>query len=363
MATQLKLPKSKYAVIKSNLRKTILGGKVRAGDRFYSESDICKQFSVSSITARRVLNDLVSEGLVIRKRGSGSYVNDINTQKKMLFGMIFPSVTDGHSGRLLHRIERLAAKQGYAVVVQNSEDKTDSHLESCRTLAERGVDGAFIYVPSVVRPDSARDIIEGFEILESAVRGIVVFEGNQESIMYKGRICAVHEDYKQAGFDLTMHLLREGHQYIACCDNEHCYTTNQRFFGYWQALHQAGVEFDQKYHLKVNDNTPEQLVDRLLSLSPKPTAILALSDFHARQLYEVFRRRGIKIPDDIAVAGYDNLEFTSLIEPPLTTIEPPSELIAKHAFDLMFKMLNTPDFSPINIVIPARLIIRESTKK
>ena len=158
-------------------------------------------------------------------------------------------------------------------------------------------------------------------------------------------------------------MIEQGYQHIAFCDEEHCYTTGQRYLGYLQAYQKAGLHSDSKLHLKMGQHTPDQVAEKLLSLKPRPTAVMALSDFHAKLLYEAFQSRGIQIPDDIAITGYDNLDFTSLISPPLTTIEPPSDLIATHAFDLMLRMLNENDFSPVNIVIPVELEVRGSTQK
>jgi len=351
----------KYVQIKDCLKGKLLSGVSKPGERFYSEGDISREFSVSNVTARRVLNELETEGLVVRKQGSGTYVSDVRAARTMTLGMIFPSVTDGHSARLLHKIERSAAGYGYAVVVQNSEDRVATHVQCCRALAERAVDGVFLHMPQTIRPGEIEDVVSSLKILEASTRGIVAFEYSPDALPYKGRICAVHEDYKQAGFDLTSHLIEQGHRRIAVIDVEHTYTTNQRFFGYWQALRRAELEFDPQLHMIVQEESPDETVKRILGIRPQVTAVLALSDHHARMLLKEFVSKGIKVPDDISLAGYDDLEFASLMEPPLTTITPPSEQIAAEAMDLMMKMLDDPKASPMTVVLPPKVVIRRST--
>jgi DNA-binding LacI/PurR family transcriptional regulator len=349
-------------LIKSDLGGRILSGQAPRGQKFYTEKQICEEFQVSITTARRVLNDLAQEGLLVRRQGSGTYVADPRTKRTQTFGMLVPSVTDGHAARLVHGIEKASSAAGQKVLVRNYEDDLSLFAQACRDLATSGIDGAFVYMPTLFPPAYQAKLREGLSVLETMSAGVVVFDGNPMQMLgMSGRIGAVHEDFVQAGYLLTEHLLRQGHQRIAFVHQEHCYTVHARYQGYRQALINAGVEADSALCISADWPVP-QIVDHLLVMADRPTAVLALSDFHAAEFIKELHRRGRRVPEDIAVAGYDDLEFAAVILPSLTTIAIPYRSLIDQAMAMMTRMREDPNFELYTLVLPPILQVRESTQ-
>ncbi len=136
----------------------------------------------------------------------------------------------------------------------------------------------------------------------------------------------------------------------------------KRMSGYQRALIDAGLPVDLRM-VVTGDWDIERSCERmakLLLLDPRPDGVFCQSDHIALGVCRAIRRAGLRIPEDIAVVGFDNHEFASFVSPSLTTIDQPLEQIGRTAFTQLKKMVDREEIETRNILLKARLIRRES---
>ena len=132
--------------------------------------------------------------------------------------------------------------------------------------------------------------------------------------------------------------------------------------GYIKALADAGIPYDENLlaHCAANYHGGQQAIERILNLKPRPTAIFAISDILAIGAIRGIHENGLHVPDDIAVVGFDNIEASAYAEKPLTTVEQPSYELGTNGIDLLFDFIEGREKNIREILIPPRLVIRES---
>ena len=163
--------------------------------------------------------------------------------------------------------------------------------------------------------------------------------------------------------DMIRYLLCKGHQRIAViAGHPHSYPTAQRLLGIQMAMQQAGRIIPQEY-IRYGDWEYESGVEQtieLLKTDPLPTAIFVMNDLMAAGCMATLLSSGFRIPDDIAVVGFDNREIASYLQPPLTTIALPTTEIGTKAAIHIIDLINNPNSPPAREIIHCSIIERES---
>ena len=171
----------------------------------------------------------------------------------------------------------------------------------------------------------------------------------------------VNPDNYHGGFIATRHLLEQGRRRIAFLGNaQRHYSIRQRVEGYQQALFEAGVSLPAEYQVVVPPvkDIEQALVDgldKLLALPQPPDAIFACNDVAALVALRVCARKGLTVPEDIAIVGFDDIDAAAWAHPPLTTVAVDKRELGRDAFHLL---LNEDER---NLLLPVRLVIRESS--
>ena len=167
------------------------------------------------------------------------------------------------------------------------------------------------------------------------------------------------------GFAAAQHLLALGHRRIGMISGpEDMLCSVARVDGYRSALERAGIAFEPEllragdFHVAGGRRAASQLLD----LGEPPTAIFAGSDLQALGVYEAARPRGVRIPEDLSVVGYDDLRIARWVGPPLTTIRQPLTEMAETAARMLIRMSEDPE-APVNqrFDLATSLVVREST--
>ena len=171
----------------------------------------------------------------------------------------------------------------------------------------------------------------------------------------------VNPDNYHGGFIATRHLLEQGRRRIAFLGNaQRHYSIRQRVEGYQQALFEAGVSLPPEYQVAVPPvkDIEQALVDgldKLLALPQPPDAIFACNDVAALVALRACARKGLTVPEDIAIVGFDDIDAAAWAHPPLTTVAVDKRELGRDAFHLL---LNEDER---NLLLPVRLVIRESS--
>jgi len=161
------------------------------------------------------------------------------------------------------------------------------------------------------------------------------------------------------------HLVDLGHRRIAMITNASLdYTSaQQRMAGYRQALEEANLDFDESL-FRTGDFTPvsgQSAMDDLLTVTPRPTAVFVASDVVAMGAMQAIKRAGLRIPDDIAIVGFDDVPLAGFYDPPLTTIRLPAYGLGWAAGERLARVINGEDLTDTEVFLDTELIVRESS--
>jgi DNA-binding LacI/PurR family transcriptional regulator len=312
--------------------------------------EICRDYRVSLITARRAANELAREGYAENRRRVGIIVR--KRPEKMLIKLVLPKN---------YRQEELLS--GRAAVMRLYEGMTKRALElntSVALMSECGVESLLHEnagrLGFVIHQEVDPDV---FDILKGKSVPFVSFPYSDGS-----EPCVTH-DLKQGMYLAARHLLVLGHRRIALLGGAITSVwVFPRYKGYLRALHSAGVPFDWALVKETNGFDAvedERALRAWLRLPHPPTAILAGNDERAIHLLEYCARQGIRVPEELSIVGFDNIAESSLTRPALTTVDTHLDRIGAEAVNILVALISGNRAR--SIVVKPDLVVRESTEK
>jgi LacI family transcriptional regulator len=323
-----------------------------------SENQLCEEYGVSVTTARRALLELVKEGVVRRRMGVGTMVAP--RLKQLSLG--FVSIDDlGGAWRgisagmveLIGGIGELAWRRNASFSMSGVDE--DGAEECLRSVAEaRAVDGVLLRTASDIRP-------EHVDILDAAGLPCVVIK---RELSGRPLNCVVSDDLKGARQAMA-HLLEHGHRRIGfVCANARLSLTQDRLRGYREALVEAGAAYDPdlvRLEPTFGEQAGRKAVRDLLERDDRPTAIFVASDRMAIGGYGAVSELGLRVPDDVALVGYDDIGPSAMLQPPLTTVRTSYHDFGRLATQLLLDLIEGRLEPPQRVVIEPELIVRAST--
>lgn len=179
------------------------------------------------------------------------------------------------------------------------------------------------------------------------------------------QFCYVDIDNKLSAFKAVNHLIDQGHKTIACITNATLsYTAaRERLNGYKEALSKAKIKISENL-IKYGDFDPESgyvQMNAILNNGVKPTAVFAASDVVAMGVMASIRERGLNIPEDIALVGFDDVLMARYVDPPLTTIRLPASKMARCAIEMVVQLINGKEPEQSQVLLNTELIVRKSS--
>lgn len=332
-----------------------------------SLKDVAEYAGVSPSTVSRVLTDkpVVNENTRIRvmeavrlldykpnelaKSLKSGRSNTIALMVPSIQNMIFPTITRG--------VEDTARKAGYTVILCNTDEDVEEEKRYIAKLRTRFIDG-FIVASMLPGSDHIRKLWrEGFPVVLT-------------SRIYDDTIDAVGIDNEAATFDAMQYLIRGGHKKIAfAMGREEIPLYMDRYKGYRRALESSGLPYDEQLVIHETTGTGSFyfLIQNLLKRGIQPDAVLASSDPKAFVVMRALHDAGLSIPGDVSVMGIDNVETSSQVEPPLSTVAQPLYEIGALAASKLIRQIHhkekTGKLAPPQVdILKTDLIIRKSTK-
>jgi len=326
-----------------------------------SIKDIARLVGVSHSTVSRALHNspLVTRATaeeiqkIAREVGyrASAVARGLVTRKTRTIGVVVTTVTDPWVGEVLSAIELAANDHGYSVFLADSNADPAREKSVVQSFAERRVDGIVV--------TSSRVGALHTPMLSQMMVPIVLIN-NQHPGEF---VHSVMIENLAASREATAHLLGLGHRRIAYVGDQYGHQSDaERFGGYSEALRQAGVALHADLIVhgdgKADGGTPA--MDQLLALPSPPTAVFCYNDMTALGVLRAIHRRGLRVPADISLVGFDDLFFASYTQPPLTTVRQPRRKMGYLAFESLLKLMSGEEpADPIRV--PAELIVREST--
>jgi LacI family transcriptional regulator len=322
--------------------------------------DVSAAAQVSTKTVSRVLNKerYVAEETRLRvERAVAELRFSPNIAARVLAGKRSLQVAllyDNHSPHYIHQIQTgvwaRCIEEGVRLLAQPTDVASGDLAHELRALIDQTqIDGIILSSP-------VTDAVAVLDELEARDIPYVRISPGTEH----GRSSSVTMDDVQAADDMTSHLISIGHRRLGFVVGHVNHTASgQRLFGYRRALDRAGLPFEPKY-VRQGDfdfKSGEAAADMLLDLPAPPTAIFASNDDMAAGVITVAHRRGLSLPGDLSVAGFDDTALASQLWPPLTTVRQPTRDLAYAAASLLFLR----DGNPVHRRLPHELVFRAST--
>jgi LacI family transcriptional regulator len=176
----------------------------------------------------------------------------------------------------------------------------------------------------------------------------------------------VAPDNAEGAYALTQHLIEQGNTRIAFMTRPlHGPTNNKRFEGYCRAIQEAGLSFDATLVVEtaLEPDSGYHAMRRLLDLTEVPSAVIAFNDLLAVDALRAASRRGLTVPGDVAIAGFDGLQSSLTTEPQITTVQQPLREMGQRAVHILLERVAEPDLPPRRETFPIQLLIRGSTRR
>jgi len=323
-------------------------------------AQIAKDASVSMSTVSKVLNGrsgispLTRERIELLLQDQGYNRRGVENTQGSLIEIVFERIDSGWALELIRGVERVARENSLSVVLTECDSRHALADEWMVGVMQRRPVGV-ILVFSELKPEHKRQ-------LRTRNIPFVVVDPAGEPAPDVPRVGSANWS---GGFAATQHLLELGHRRIGLISGPTDMMCAQaRAAGYWSALSAAGVQADTSLMLEGNfdRDTGIRLGTALLQLNPRPTAIFAGNDLQALGVYEAARALGVSIPEELSVVGFDDLEVSGWVSPPLTTVHQPLIEMAEEATRLVLRLRSQKEADNLRLDLATTLVVRGSTQ-
>jgi DNA-binding LacI/PurR family transcriptional regulator len=358
----------KHLEISRHLLTEIAAGKYSTSGRLPSEAQLVKQFEVSRATVTRALRDLIAEGIIERKAGSGTFVRDSKNLASATrqIGLLIPGlgtteifeIICGELASLGRRGEYTLLWGGSAHPRLDQDGSREHARELCDQFIERRVTGVFFapFELTVGKDEINRTIADRFS--EAGIP-VVLLDRDLLPFPQSSHFDVVGLDNVAAGYLLAQHLIKLGCKQIAFVVRPlSAPTVERRYAGVREAMAGHNIELAPDW-LQVGDPQDSKFVTSLMA-GKRWDAVICANDWTAAQLIRTIEKNHFRVPQDIRVVGFDDAKYATLVSVPLTTIQQPCRDIAITAFQTMLSRIAEPTLPARNILLPPRLVVRES---
>jgi LacI family transcriptional regulator len=324
--------------------------------------DVADRAGVSIATVSRVVNDRygVASATAARVREaidelgyeSNLIARSMRSQRTDIIGVMVSGI-EPFSSELLKGIASELRDSGLALIVYSGGMSGEEGWERryLSRLSDTLADGTILVTPTVLDVDSSHPIVA----VDPHIGGSAI--PTVASQNYEGAVAA------------TEHLIGLGHRRIGFLGGRpDLESARRREAGYRAALEAAGIRFEPEL-IQVGgytEETAQHPAEALLGLPERPTAIFASNDLSAIQVLRTAREFGLRVPDDLALVGFDNIPESALTEPPLTTVDQSIQAQGREAVRILIGLINEPSSpsepsEPVHLLLPTQLIVRRSS--
>ena len=339
----------KYRLVEEKIKLAIKHREIV--DKLPGERTLAKEFGYSYMTIRKAIDNLVAEGILYKLPKKGTFVTDRKTGKKktniigyFLDNSIKAGLISPYYSFIFNELEKQAYKYGYSLMYFSDIGTTSSlkHMHnmdgviiSCFPRIENIIHEINQHVPVVVIDNSSSD---------KTIPSIIIdnFNAVRASVNY---LCSM--GHKRIGFITGLEDSDVG---------------KNRCAGYKSGLSNNGIKLNEKLVFKgdYSFESGAKGADYFLSLKNPPTAIMCANDAMAIALIRQAVQRGVNVPDDLSVIGFDDIPVASQINPALTTLAAPIDQISEMACNMLISLINGEKPESKHIALPAELVIRDS---
>jgi len=325
--------------------------------------DVAREANVSMATVSRVVNGNPNVKPTTRKKvlatierlgyRPNAVARGLASKKTTTVGAIIPDISSIFFSELARGIEDIATMYKYNIILSNSDQKKEKEIHLINTMLEKQVDG-IVFMGGEITDEHIHQF--------STANVPVVLAATSDA---SNKLPSVNIDYYKAAYEVTNHFIAKyNEQPVLMTGGEHIQSNGIKFEGYKQALKDANIEIDESLIL-YNDctyNGGMVAAEQLLEKTNTPRSIFVTTDEMAVGVIHGVQDGGYHVPEDIEVFGFNNTRIAMMIRPTLSTVVQPMYDIGAVAMRLLTKFMNKEEVDETTVVLPHRLLERDSTK-
>lgn len=345
----------KYAALKEKILFLIEGGKIKPGQKLPGVRDLMARHAVSLATVQNALGQLVREGVLDLRHGSGIYVRERRRSAALPIGLILPSGDNPFLNRFIQLLLQDKRSGEVNLVTKISSYDPLQERRVANELLESGA-RAILILPEPT--SSNRRFFEKISANTAPVIAVIRRFADSD-------LPFIVPDNRRAGFLAARHLLAKGCRNLLYIGNKTLRPIDERMEGFLEAAAEGGVSMSRRrviFHSSDNGleggaKSFEYAFTRIKSID----GVMAYHDLYAAGIYRACAARGIRVPEDLRLVGCDNLDFSGYLTPALTTVDYRLPELASLALRSLLDKIASPKKAVESRVLTPELVIRQTT--
>ncbi|HGS4478579.1 TPA: substrate-binding domain-containing protein [Vibrio cholerae] len=327
--------------------------------------DIARLAGVSTSTVSHVINKsrFVSDEIAERVNNAAQQLNyapsalarSLKMNRTKTIGMLVTTSTNPFFGEVVKGVERSCYHQGYNLILCNTEGDNQRMKASINTLLQKRVDGLLLMCSTL--EGERLDVFDRYPDIPIVVMdwGPILFASDK-----------IQDNSLQGGYMAAKHLIECGHKEIGCITGPLIrHQAQMRYEGYKRALAEAGIAINPDWIVESDFECEGgyQAFEKLYERGKLPSALFVSNDMMAMGVIQAASQRGLRVPDDLSLIGYDDVHIAKFMTPALTTIHQPKYRLGKAAVDTLLYRLENPDTTAQVVQLEPTLAVRSSVNK
>ncbi|PQJ66714.1 HTH-type transcriptional repressor PurR [Photobacterium angustum] len=326
--------------------------------------DVARMAGVSTTTVSHVINKtrFVAEATQQKVLAAVDELNyapsavarSLKCNTTRTIGMLVTKSTNPFFAEVVHGVEEYCYGAGYTLILCNTEGNLEKQRDYLRMLSEKRVDGLLVMCSDL--DQMLLDLLERKNDLP-----MVIMDWGPESPHTDN----ILDNAENGGYIATKHFIENGHKKIGCLSGQVDKSTCQeRLKGFRKAMAEADLTVNDDWLLD-GDFECESAVEaaqKFIAMEDRPTAIFCFNDIMAMALISTFEQAGLRVPDDISIIGYDNIDLAPYFAPPLTTIHQPKRRLGKKAIEILLERVKDKNHERQTFEMTPKLVERKSVK-
>ncbi len=348
----------KLSIVTDYIIEYIKSNELKSGQKLPTENEMIEATGVSRVTLRRALSNLQAQGYITSIQGSGYFVGDALHKPDVNNIPIIISYSHQNSQilNIVNGAQNYLKKKMCDLEINISHRDPDAEKEILLRLYKQGCRCVMLFP---VSSTNNNDLY--FHLLQNGMN-IIFIDRRPKDITCCNLVMS---DNMTGGYLAAKHLLELGHKNIAMFGLEPLdlnSTISERHAGYLRAFNEYNVPVPKKTYFFSNYNKESADVEYILSKANGISAVFCASDYAAVDLATHAYKHGIRIPEDLSIVGFDNLDITTMFTPHITTIDQSFTKLGEAAAEIAYDCITEKKAGMVQKLIPVKLIRRDSTK-
>ncbi len=276
----------------------------------------------------------------------------LRSGKSKVIGLLIPDFDNPHHIQIIKGVQEVLNAHDYTLVLSTTEFKPERERKILTALSHQTLAGLIVTMSSV---ELSRHELDRLQRMGKPIVSIYPWGQTMDTVV--GR-------WDKGAEQMMDYLTSLGHKRIGLIHGVfQPFLGMERIEAYQKYLDKAGIPYDERLvvHCGSSYQCGFEATEELLAIKPRPTAILGINDVMAFAAIQAILRKGLRVPEDISVAGFDDIELSSLVTPALTTVRVDGFEIGRQLAQLLFARLADPDLPLQREELPVELIVRNST--